>query len=117
MTSIDPASTAVTVESWHQTSPDAADIAVIARLFTELGYPVDAATMGAQLECMRAVRDTVPLDLLVARDHGNVVGLASVAALDLVLGIAATAELRALVVQEGRRGERIGERLVDAALD
>lgn len=110
--------TTITIEPWLPGAPrydDDADIAAIARLITELGYPTDAATQRTRLARRMAIREAVSLDLLVARDGGEIVGLASVAALDLDLDESDVAELRALVVSHERRGERIGEHLVRAA--
>ncbi|MGB3329062.1 MAG: GNAT family N-acetyltransferase [Thermomicrobiales bacterium] len=113
--------TAITIEPWR---PDLrpgddgshdADIAAIARLITELGYPTDVPTQRARLARRMAIREAISIDLLVARDRGAIVGLASVAALDIDLDEGETVELRALVVLQERRGERIGEQLVLAA--
>ncbi|MGC4105138.1 MAG: GNAT family N-acetyltransferase [Thermomicrobiales bacterium] len=106
----------ITIEPWRfGLHDDGADIAAIARLITELGYPTDAATQRARLTRRATIQDVVSLDMLVARDGNEIVGLASVAALDIDLDESDVAELRALVVLQERRGERIGEKLVTAA--
>jgi GNAT superfamily N-acetyltransferase len=110
----DPA--AITIEPWLPGShDDEADIAAIARLITELGYPTDAAAQRDRLARRMALREAISLDLLVARDGNAIVGLASVAALDIDLQEGDLAEIRGLVVLGERRGERIGEHLVHAA--
>ena len=90
----------------------AADLAPMAELTTQLGYPVDPETLGERLADMRA---RTADEVLVAVDEDNhpiawvhVALLATLEASDL-------AAINGLVVEEGHRSSGLGASLVDAA--
>jgi GNAT superfamily N-acetyltransferase len=89
-----------------------ADLGPMAELTTQLGYPVDPATLGQRLADVRARRAD---EVLVAVDaHDRPLGWVHVA---LVATLEATdlAAINGLVVDEGNRSSGIGASLVDAA--
>jgi len=90
-----------------------ADAAEIARLAGQLGYPCTPKQMEARLADVLA---TAGHRVLVAQGpDGAIVGWLHVGCLKWLEGDP-RAEIGGLVVDEARRGEKIGERLVEAAI-
>ena len=86
------------------------DAGAIARLLTELGYPVEADAIPPRLERLRLSDDLV----LVAESDGGVAGLAHLHVSPLIEDDQAAAKLSALVVAKRHRGSGIGRALVEA---
>ena len=89
------------------------DASSLAALSGQLGYPVTVRQMASRLE---AVLPDPSCAVLVAEDgEGSVVGWTHVR-VERGIESEAFAEIRGLVVDEGRRREGIGERLVREAV-
>jgi GNAT superfamily N-acetyltransferase len=88
----------------------AEDAPMLARLLTQLGYPVDTATIAQRLERVRAGGDRV----LVACCDGEAAGLAHLHVAAAIEHDGLAGKLGALVVDERRRGRGVGRALVDA---
>lgn len=88
------------------------DAEALARLCTQLGYPVNAADMPARLERLHADSHA---RAFVAVNVGKVVGLATVHLRDVVNHSAPIAQLTLLVVDEQARANGIGRALVGRA--
>lgn len=89
-----------------------ADAPSIARLMTQLGYPQDEATARERMAQSKAHG----AEVFVAESDGAVVGCIQVG------GVASLendpfAWILALVVDENTRGQRVGAKLVDAAVE
>ena len=104
----------VTISPWE--SGTEADVAAIARLIEELGYPVEGNPVADRLARIEAMGAAIPSSLLLARlgETGEIVGFLHVV-VPALIEIDAAAEIWGLVVSEGHRGKRIGQRLVEAA--
>jgi GNAT superfamily N-acetyltransferase len=91
-----------------------ADAAALAVLSTQLGYPLDQATMRARIE---RVREQCAGEVFVAEDGGNrALGWTHVVP-RLHLEEAPFAELAGLIVADGARGGGVGARLLASAED
>jgi len=90
------------------------DAAQLARLSTQLGYPATAADIAGRLSPLLAA--TTDNAVLVVCADGAVVGWTHVLRVTH-LEIPAYAEIAALVVDQGYRNARLGERLIEAAVD
>ena len=86
------------------------DIAPIAGLLAQLGYPADSAAVETRLQQLAIVGDRV----VVADVDGEVVGLAQLHVSPALEYDRPAAKIAALVVDERRRGEGIGRALVEA---
>ena len=104
----------VTISPWE--SGTESDVAAIARLIEELGYPVEGNPVADRLSRIEAMGEAIPSDLLLARlaETSEIVGFLHVV-VPALIEIDAAAEIWGLVVSEGHRGKRIGQRLVEAA--
>lgn len=89
------------------------DASELARLSTQLGYPMTAARAETQLAALAGHGDHA---LLVAASGGRLDGWIQVS-FSRIFESPATAEIAGLVVDEDRRGAGIGPRLVSAAED
>jgi len=87
------------------------DAPELARLSTQLGYPMSDADAARQLELLAGHPDHV---LLVAADSDRLAGWLQVS-LPRIFESPVTAEIAGLVVDETRRGAGIGASLVAAA--
>lgn len=87
------------------------DAVAVADLAGQLGYPTDA---GEVTERIARVGADEKAALLVAEEEGRVVGWAHVAVQPSLLEVP-SAQLRALVVDEGHRSRGVGATLVGAA--
>jgi GNAT superfamily N-acetyltransferase len=93
-------------------APRASDLDALADQAAQLGYPVDARELGRRLEAVMAADDAA---VLVATDAGDqAIGWLHVE-LKRTLVAPLSAQIMALVVDEGARGAGIGKALVDAA--
>jgi N-acetylglutamate synthase-like GNAT family acetyltransferase len=90
----------------------AADAGAVARLITQLGYPVAAEVMAARL---RRIARSPERETLVAELEGRVVGMLGLESCASYTLDAPAGRLMAIVVDEDLRGQGIGRRLVDAA--
>jgi GNAT superfamily N-acetyltransferase len=88
-------------------SPDAE---AIARLLSQLGYPVEPGLVPARLERLAIVGDRV----VVAEIDGTIAGLAHLQVTPAIEHDRPVARIGALVVEESRRGTGVGRALVDA---
>ena len=89
------------------------DAAGIASLSGQLGYPTDAAEVGARIELLETRQERQAV--LVAVDSaGSAIGYAQIGTVDYVYH-EAFAELMGLVVDVAHRGEGVGRRLMEAA--
>jgi len=82
----------------------------IARLLTQLGYPVAPEDVPTRLARLAGDRAAV----LLAEQDARVVGLATVHVLSVLNRARDVAWLTALVVDESMRGSGVGRRLVEA---
>src|SRR5215208_6657707 len=103
-----PASNATTVTVRSATELDAP---AMAALLAHLGYPADAVDLPGRLMRMRSRGD----DAYVAVAAGEIVGLATVHARDVLHGALPVAQLTALVVPPEMRGRGVGRALVSVA--
>ena len=87
------------------------DVAAIASLNSELGYPTTAEEMRPRVEAMFG-RDSDAV-LVAVNDDGGVVGWMHVG-LDVTIESGTRAEIRGLVITESQRGGGIGARMVEA---
>ena len=94
-------------------SAGAGDAAELARLSTQLGYPMSEGDAGRQLA---SIADHPDHALLVAPSGDGLAGWLQVS-LPRIFESPATAEIAGLVVDESRRGDRLGAALVAAAAD
>jgi GNAT superfamily N-acetyltransferase len=94
-------------------SARAQDAEELARLFTELGYPADAAAVRSRLSRLRRLRKVAVFSAVA--DDRRVVGSASVHLLTLVTQDTDSAYLTLLVVAASHRQRGIGKALVDRA--
>jgi GNAT superfamily N-acetyltransferase len=92
-------------------SPSTGDLADLAGLLGELGYPTSATAVGSRLD--RLAREA-NVAVLVADRDGTAVGLATAHVLTVIHADEAVAMLTALIVAESHRGQGIGRNLVDA---
>lgn len=90
-----------------------ADIAAMAQLSGQLGYPVDAVAFGERLAHLAARPEN---GIFVAELDGGVVGRIHVGG-RILLESEPFAEILGLIVDEGFRQRGIGARLVAACLD
>lgn len=90
------------------------DAAALALLLGQLGYPFDAGEVTPMLADL--LRDAAHL-VLVAEEDGDVVGYVNANFRPQLHHLAAVGTIDELVVDEGSRGRRIGERLVEAVLE
>ena len=107
-------SASVMIEPWESGAD--ADFAALGRLVGELGYPLEGNAVAGRLLRMQAMGTVIPSDLLVARlpKSGEIVGFLHIV-VPALIEIDAAAEIWGLVVSDGHRGKRIGQRLVEAA--
>ena len=85
----------------------------MAGLLTQLGYPVEAATVEGRFQRLAVVGDRV----VVAELEGEVVGLGHLQVAPAIEYDRPAAKIGALVVDEGHRGQGIGRALVQALED
>lgn len=85
------------------------DVAAIAGLLGELGYPSAADAVRGRLSRMLAEPGQ---HVLVADDGGRVVGMATVIVRHVINNDSPFARLASIVVAEDRRGQGMGEALV-----
>jgi GNAT superfamily N-acetyltransferase len=104
----------VTIAPWKFGSE--ADRVALGRLVDELGYPLEGNPVADRLSRMQAMSTVIPSDLLLARlaETGEIVGFLHIV-VPALIEIDAAAEIWGLVVSDGHRGKRIGQRLVEAA--
>ena len=88
----------------------AGDVAAIAELLRQLGYPADEAAVRGRLERLAASGDRV----LVAAADGRVVGLATLHVSPSIEHDDPAGKLTALVVDQDHRGRGVGRALVEA---
>jgi len=88
-----------------------ADADVIARLISQLGYPVSAGDVPARLDRIAGGDRAV---VLLAERGGAVVGVATAHILTVLNRARDVAWLTALVVDESARGQGVGRALVEA---
>jgi GNAT superfamily N-acetyltransferase len=88
------------------------DAASLAELAGQLGYPSSAQNVEQRLA---SHHDTSDERLIVAESEGRVVGWTNVGIVDHFY-ISPYAEISGLVVEDSRRGEGIGARLIDEAI-
>lgn len=88
------------------------DSAAIAKLLTQLGYPVTAPEIPERLERLLGHPGTAAF---IAERLGEIIGFATVHVFPAIHSTAPIAMLTALVVAEGARGEGAGRKLVEAA--
>lgn len=86
------------------------DADAVAGLLGQLGYPTDAAALGARLERLRIVGDRV----VVAERDGAVIGLAHLHVSPTLEYERPAAKVTALVVDTSHRGQGVGRALVEA---
>jgi ribosomal protein S18 acetylase RimI-like enzyme len=89
------------------------DAEALAGLAAQLGYPMETAEMRARLQGVERRGDGL---VLMVEEGGAVVGWVHVLGVHLIES-PAHAEIGGLVVDEARRGRRLGEALVAAAED
>jgi GNAT superfamily N-acetyltransferase len=88
------------------------DIADVARLLGQLGYPDDDATFAARWPAWQAEGNRA----LVALDaDGRIIGLLTTHVMTVLHRPAPVGRISAMVVQEGLRGSGVGRALVRAA--
>ena len=92
------------------------DAAELARLSTQLGYPMTPAIAAAQLAEVAEVAGQGDHALLVAAASGGLAGWIQVS-MSRTFESPRAAEIAGLVVDEVRRGEGVGPRLLRAAED
>jgi ribosomal protein S18 acetylase RimI-like enzyme len=92
----------------------AADAEALTPLLDQLGYPLTAAAVARALG--ELLRDPAHL-VLVAEEDGRVVGYVNANFRPQLHHLAPVGTIDELVVDEGFRGRRIGERLVEAVLE
>lgn len=92
--------------------PEARDIAILAQLLGELGYPALPDAVHARLERLRGASRA---EVLVAEQAGEVCGFATVHAHDSLNRDDPSAQLTLLVVAARARSSGVGRRLVQAA--
>jgi GNAT superfamily N-acetyltransferase len=90
---------------------EAADVAAVARLLAQLGYPTDAAAVAPRLVRLTASDSD---RLFVAEVDGEVVGLAGLHVSPSLEYDAPAAKVSAIVVDEDHRRRGIGEALLAA---
>jgi len=95
-------------------SARAADAADLAPLLAQLGYPQGAVGLDERIDRMA---DTGTDAVLVAVVDGRVVGLVSLHVTPFFNEGAGRGRVTSLVVDDRRRGQGIGRRLLDAAED
>lgn len=86
------------------------DAAAVAELLGQLGYLSSTEAVRTRLAVMRESND-----LVFVAEAGRVVGMIALNIVPAIERDGPVARLGALVVDEGFRGQRIGERLVDRA--
>jgi ribosomal protein S18 acetylase RimI-like enzyme len=91
-----------------------ADAPAVAPLLGQLGYPLGGADVARVLA--ELLRDPAHL-VLVAEDRGRVVGFVNANFRPQLHHVAPVGTIDELVVDEGFRGRRTGERLVEAVLE
>ena len=91
-----------------------ADTEALAPLLAQLGYPFGSAELAPALA--ELLSDPAH-HVLVAEDDGEVVGFVNANFRPHLHHLAPVGTIDELVVDEARRGRRIGERLVEAVLD
>jgi GNAT superfamily N-acetyltransferase len=90
---------------------EAGDAAALAPLFAQLGYPDEPARIGVRVGMVsREPGSTV----LVAEEHGALVGFVSASVIPLVHEDGRWCRISALVVSSGRRRGGVGRALVEA---
>lgn len=87
------------------------DVARLAELAGELGYPTTTAEMKARL---RRVKPAALNAIFVAEDGGNVVGWIHVG-VSYLLEVSLRAEINGLIVSDASRSRGTGARLLEAA--
>ena len=90
------------------------DAEALAPLLAQLGYPFGSAELAPALA--ELLSDPAH-HVLVAEDDGEVVGFVNANFRPQLHHLAPVGTIDELVVDEARRGRRIGERLVEAVLD
>jgi GNAT superfamily N-acetyltransferase len=105
--------TEITISPWESGSE--ADITAIGQLIDELGYPLQGNPVADRLSRLQAMSTVIPSSLLLARlaETGEIVGFLHIV-VPAMIEIDAAAEIWGLVVSDGHRGKRIGQRLVEA---
>ncbi len=98
------------VEKMRIRDATADDVAAMADLATQLGYPSQPEEMYRRLTALQSERSAV----LVALAHSNVVGLVQVS-LEPTMLVEARATIDALVVDGQHQGEGVGRALLSAA--
>ena len=89
------------------------DVAAIAGLLTQLGYPVEPPTVEVRLQRLAVVGDRV----VVGELSGEVVGLGHLQVAPAIEYDRPAAKIAALVVDEAHRGQGVGRALVQALED
>ncbi len=88
------------------------DVPVVAELYTQLGYPTDSEIFRSRFLGLQDNDDHAVF--VVELDSAKVVGVIHVRR-DVCLHLSSTAEIAALVVESGCRGNGLGQILMEAA--
>ena len=92
-------------------SAELADAPRLAELIVELGHPIDAGTVAANLEKLAAM-DLLPI---VAVDDGDVIALCSLSVMQTVHRPKPVGRVSTMIVHAPYRGQGLGKRLVAEA--
>jgi ribosomal protein S18 acetylase RimI-like enzyme len=89
--------------------PGPADLAAIAMLLGELGYPSTEEELRGRVDAYSAAAGT---HLIVAEEGDQVIGLAAMQVMPLIHRDLPVGRITAMVVRSDRRGSGVGRRLV-----
>ncbi len=95
-------------------SAQSTDVAALANLMTELGYPTSSEQMSRRFE---AISDDPSYSTLVAEREGNVLGMVGLCFTRSYGSDDSSVRIRAFVVGAEYRGKGIGRALISAAED
>jgi ribosomal protein S18 acetylase RimI-like enzyme len=88
------------------------DITLVIPLLAELGYPTTTDALAKRVAAVSANPDDA---LLVAEEHGSVVGLVAVHSFEMLHRPGRLGRITALIVSSGAQGRGVGSELLGAA--